>query len=230
MYSRILALSGALLVLLAPAAEARPTRSEAQLWYITFAQGPIAQPFLYYLEAQPRAGQDDGRLILRSALGLSLPAPGLSVWLGYAWIPVWDWDGEPAVRLNESRLYQQLLYTPRLGPVRLMSRSRMEQRLLTGVPGTSHRFRTLLRGATPLDAGGAFSLIVWDEVFFHLNTVEGGPRAGFDQNRAFLGAGWRLTPHVTLEFGYLNTFIRRPTAPHHQMIHAPYVFTIFNYL
>jgi hypothetical protein len=230
MRSIILALWGTLLVLWAPTIHALPTDSEVQIWYLAFTQGHIEEPFLYYLEAQPRLGERDGRVLLRSALGLSLPVPGLSVWLGYAWIPVWDRGEESAVRLNESRLYQQLLYTPRLGPVRLMSRSRLEQRLLAGASRPSHRFRTLLRGSHPLDAEGTFSLILWDEVFFHLNTVEGGPRAGFDQNRAFVGAGWKLSPHVTLELGYLNDFVRRPTAESHQMIHAPYVFTIFNYL
>ena len=65
--------------MLASPAAARPADSQAQLWYAAFTQGPIARPFLYYLEAQPRLGQDDGRLILRSALGLALPVEGLSV-------------------------------------------------------------------------------------------------------------------------------------------------------
>jgi hypothetical protein len=227
----LLPLLAMLLVLPAPSAEAKPADPEAQAWYVAFVQGPIDRPFLYYLEAQPRAGQNDGRILLRSALGLALPVPGLSVWLGYAWIPVWTWgDEDPTVRLNESRLYQQLLYNASLGPVKLVSRTRLEQRLLASATGTSHRVRTLLRGAYPLDAEGTFSLLLWDEVFFHLNTVEGGPRAGFDQNRAFVGAAWKLSPHVALEVGYLNNFIRRPTAPADLMIHAPYVFTVFNYL
>ncbi|WP_375764735.1 DUF2490 domain-containing protein [Archangium gephyra] len=227
----LLPLLGVLLMLPAPSAEARPVNSEAQGWYAAIAQGPIDRPFLYSLELQPRVGQNDGRLILRSALGLALPVPGLSVWLGYAWIPVWAWsDEDPTVRLNESRLYQQLLYNTALGPVKLVSRTRLEQRLLASASGASHRVRTLLRGAYPLDAEGTFSLVLWDEVFFHLNTVEGGPRAGFDQNRAFVGAAWKLSPHVALEVGYLNNFIRRPTAPADAMIHAPYVFTVFNYL
>jgi hypothetical protein len=201
----LLPLLGVLLMLPAPSAEARPVNSEAQGWYAAIVQGPIDRPFLYYLEAQPRAGQADGRILLRSALG-------------------------PTVRLNESRLYQQLLYNTALGPVKLVSRTRLEQRLLASAAGTSHRVRTLLRGAYPLDAEGTFSLLLWDEVFFHLNTVEGGPRAGFDQNRAFVGAASKLSPHVALEVGYLNNFIRRPTAPADVMIHAPYVFTVFNYL
>jgi hypothetical protein len=229
MHSMTFALLGLLLVLASPAA-ARPSDSQAQLWYAAFTQGPIARPFLYYLEAQPRLGQDDGRLILRSALGLALPVEGLSVWLGYAWIPVWPWDEDPAPRLNESRLYQQLLYNTALGPVRLSSRTRLEQRLLASAAGTSHRFRTFLRGSAPLGGESPLSLILWDEVFFHLNTVEGGPRRGFDQNRAFLGVGYKLSAHVTLEAGYLNNYIRRPTAPSDLMLHAPYLFTVFNHL
>lgn len=225
---RILPLVGLLLVAPVLKAEARPVNSEAQLWYSTFTQGPIARSFLYYLEAQPRFGENDARLILRPALGLAL-TPELSVWLGQAWIPVWAYDEDPALRGGESRLFQQLLYTPTLGSLRLMVRARLEQRFLPGASEVSHRTRLFLRGARPLGEGLP-SLILWDEAFFHLNSVEGGPRTGFDQNRAFLGAGWKLAPQVTLEVGYLNVFTRRPAAETDQMVHAPYVFTIFNFL
>jgi hypothetical protein len=210
-------------------AEARPVDSEAQLWLPVFTQGPIAQPFLYYLEAQPRIGQDNALLLLRPALGLSLTRD-FSVWLGQAWIPSWVYDGDPALRGGESRLYQQLLYTPALGPLRLMVRARQEQRFLPATTEVAHRTRLLLRGAHPLGNAGPLSLILWDEAFFHLNSVDAGPRRGFDQNRAFLGVGWKLAPHTTIEAGYLNVFIRRPTAEADTMIHAPTVFTVFNYL
>ncbi|WP_426734747.1 DUF2490 domain-containing protein [Myxococcus faecalis] len=218
-----------LCVVASPAALARPISSEAQFWYTVSAQGPIAEPFLYYLEAQPRFGEDDARAILRAAGGTRV-TQDLSLWLGYGWIPVWVWDGDPALRQNESRLYQQLLFTPRLGEVRTVVRARLEQRFLPGTTEVSHRARVMLRGALPVAAEGRLSLIVWDEAFVHLNSVDSGPRRGFDMNRAFVGVGWKLGDHSAVEVGYLNVFTRRPTAETDQLIHTLSVSTPFNFM
>lgn len=227
--TRILPLLCLCLLVSIRGAEAKPVSSEAQLWYSAIAQGPISRPFLYYLEAQPRFSQDDVRVILRPALGVAV-TQDLSLWLGQAWIPLAVWDGDPTLRGGESRLFQQVLYNKSLGALRLTGRGRFEQRFLPGTTEVSLRARAMARGAYSLGSGGAPTLIVWDEVFFHLNSVAGGPRTGFDQNRAFVGAGWKLAEHTTLEVGYLNAFTRRPTQPTDQMVHAPYIFTIFSFL
>lgn len=52
--------------------------------------------------------------------------------------------------------------------------------------------------------------MTWDEVFIHLNDTDFGTRAGFNQNRAFVGFGWKWnpeTPKSRVEIGYLNQFI-----------------------
>ncbi|AKF84309.1 hypothetical protein MFUL124B02_41870 [Myxococcus fulvus 124B02] len=224
---RLLALL--LCVLAAPVALARPVSSEPQLWYTVSAQGPIAEPFLYYLEAQPRFSKDDGRAVLRGAGGARV-TQDLSLWLGYGWIPVWSWDGVPRFRQNESRLYQQFLFTPRLGEVRTTVRARLEQRFLPGTTAVSHRARVMLRGALPVAAEGRLSLIVWDEAFVHLNSINDGPQRGFDMNRAFVGVGWKLGDHSSVEVGYLNAYTRRPSAETDQLIHALSVSMPFNFM
>ncbi|TQF13074.1 DUF2490 domain-containing protein [Myxococcus llanfairpwllgwyngyllgogerychwyrndrobwllllantysiliogogogochensis] len=222
-------LLGLMLVIPFRAVEARPVQAEAQLWYTVSAQGGIGEHFLYYLEAQPRFSKDDGRAILRSAGGVRL-FQDMSLWLGQGWIPLWVWDGDPALRQGESRLYQQYLYTPKLGSVRGTLRARFEQRFLSGTTEVSLRARVMLRGAQPVAAEGRLSLILWDEVFYHLNSVEGGPSAGFDTNRVFLGVGWKYADHSSVEVGYLNAFIRRPSSEADQLIHALSVSMPFNYL
>lgn len=54
-----------------------------------------------------------------------------------------------------------------------------------------------------------WSILVSDEVFWHVNnyTVNGG--RGFDQNRSFLGLGYNITPAIIVEMGYINQYIRR---------------------
>jgi len=41
-----------------------------------------------------------------------------------------------------------------------------------------------------------------------LDETSGGPRAGFDQNRGFVGLQRRLGPYFALEIGYLNQLVR----------------------
>lgn len=219
------------LLLVAPirTVEARPTEAEAQFWFTVSAQGGIGEHFLYYLEAQPRFSKDDGRAILRSAGGVRL-FQDMSLWLGQGWIPLWVWDGDPALRQGESRLFQQYLYTPKLGTVRGTLRARLEQRFLAGTTEVSWRARVMLRGAQPVAAEGRLSLIAWDEVFYHLNSVAGGPSAGFDMNRVFVGVGWKYAEHSSLEVGYLNVFTRRPAADSNQLIHTLAVSMPFNHM
>ncbi|QQR45346.1 DUF2490 domain-containing protein [Myxococcus xanthus] len=224
-----LPLLGLLLVIPFHTVEARPVRAEAQLWYTVSAQGGIGEHLLYYLEAQPRFGKDDARAIFRSAGGVRL-AQDMSLWLGQGWFPSWRWEGDPALRQGESRLFQQFLYTPKFGQVRGTLRARLEQRFLPGTTEVSHRGRVMLRGAHPVAAEGRLSLIVWDEVFYHLSSVANGPSAGFDMNRVFVGAGWKYGDHSTVEVGYLNVFTRRPYAETEQLIHTLSVAMPFNYM
>ena len=53
--------------------------------------------------------------------------------------------------------------------------------------------------------------MAWDEVFIHLNDTNWGADGGFDQNRLFLGFGWKrdLTSRCRVEAGYLNQHVNR---------------------
>ena len=53
-----------------------------------------------------------------------------------------------------------------------------------------------------------------DEAFFDFNDTDWGARAGFDQNRLFLGPQWRFDAagRVKGEVGYLNRYARRDGA------------------
>lgn len=230
--SRLLLLIAALTVGLpwGATAKAQGLSHEPQWWQVATATGPVDGPWLYYLELQPRVGPRDSQAILRSAFGYS-PLKGLSLWVGYAWIPQAEYGAEPLLQLNEGRLYQQLSYDHSLGPLRLSDRLRLEQRFLAAAPsGVSWRIRNQVRGAWGLGSERRVSLILADELFFDLNTVPGGPQAGFDQNRAFLGVGLKLTDSFTLEVGYLNVFNRRPGADADVMLHILSTSTSFSFL
>ena len=114
-----------------------------------------------WYEAQPRFGDDASQinqLLLRTALGYKF-ADHWSIWQGYAWTP----DIEPKYK-TENRIYQQLLYNQKFSSIKIMSRTRLEERWIKDVSGTAVRFRTLLRGQVPLADQGRWAIVVQDEI------------------------------------------------------------------
>jgi hypothetical protein len=92
----------------------------------------------------------------------------------------------------------------------------------------AHRLRQQVRVALTPIPDWPWQLVVWDEIFFHLNTTgePGNPRTGypsqtgFDQNRLFLGVAYQPTASVRVELGYLNQVVNRMDRPPDQINHA----------
>ena len=70
----------------------------------------------------------------------------------------------PIVR-EEDRLYQQLTYREKFSFVKVVSRTRLEERFIEHTDGASIRARTLLRGDFPLPNAPEWALVAYDEIF-----------------------------------------------------------------
>ena len=145
--------------------------------------------------------------IIRPGLGCALTEEQ-TLWAGYSWIltsPVIGGD------FDEHRFWQQWTATPSIGDWRFQHRSRIEQRWVETGDDVGLRWRQFARGQRILSHCPQWSLVMWDEVFFHLNDTDWGANTGLDQNRAFIGFGYKRCPHapVRTEVGYLNQFTNR---------------------
>jgi hypothetical protein len=170
-----------------------------QIWTPVYLTVNFTDKIQGWYEAQPRFGDDASQvnqLLLRTALGYTF-ARHWSIWQGYAWTP----NIEPTFK-TENRIYQQLLYVQQFPAIKLMSRTRLEERWIKDVSGTAVRFRTLLRGQVPLSDEGRWGLVVQDEIFFNLNSPTNGPDSGLDQNRLFVGINRALNAHLNVDAGY----------------------------
>jgi hypothetical protein len=202
-----------------------PARLDAQtlddtgLWFAAFGNGEIASsandpsPLRWWLDAQYRLQDDtDGftQSILRPGLGVTI-AEDQALWAGYAWIRNSPVLGED---FDEHRFWQQWTAAPSCGDFQFLHRSRFEQRWFEDSAETALRWRQLFRVQRVLSSCPEWSLIGWDEAFFHLNDGDRNIQAGFDQNRAFLGVGYRRCPHAPIrtEIGYLNQLINVPAS------------------
>lgn len=201
----------ALLALASSPVRAQDVDEDLQLWTPIVLQADLGTPRVLraYVEVQPRLDRDAGRLafvLYRPALAW-FATDQLTLWGGYAFV-----ERHHPTYLGEHRAWEQVQYdhTPDLGlGLRLIHRLREEQRLLEGRDPVAHRLRWMLRAQVPLALEGRLIAIVQNELFINWNAVDWGPRRGFDQNRTFVGPGFKLVPQARLEAGYLAQYVNR---------------------
>lgn len=191
------------------------TLDDTGLWFAAFGNGEIeatedwSTPLRWWFDGHYRMRDDSNgfnQSIVRPGLGLALNDDQV-LWAGYAWIrtsPTSDADD-----FDEHRFWQQWTAAPSAGDFRFLHRSRFEQRWVETGDDVGLRWRQLARAQKILTQCPEWSLIAWDEIFFNLNDTDWNADAGLDQNRAFIGFGYKSCPKAPIrtEIGYLNQFI-----------------------
>jgi len=190
---------------------------------------PELKKFRWWLEGQGRFGNDATQFtqsLIRPGLGYAI-TDKMVAWVGYAWAPT----AEPLATkhpFDEHRLWEQVTWADNFPFGRLTWRSRFEQRWFDhmvpdpGPNAVAHRFRQLIKLAVPLPAiDPNLSFIIQDELFINMTTAHPGwITQGFDQNRGFVGLGYKVNQYATVELGYMNQLINRPhSARPDQMMH-----------
>lgn len=126
----------------------------------------------------------------------------------------------PKTTLTEHRIWQQYIYNhqPWKGAA-LSHRFRLEQRFIERQTDDlfSQRLRYFFRLVQPLKKQeGAFTkgvfAAVQNELFFNLQNKEQLNGSLFDQNRAYLAVGYRVSKSFDIEAGYLNQAIKGANA------------------
>ena len=132
------------------------------------------------------------------------PKPWWGLYLGYGWQPSFN-DFR-----NENRIYQESLVDRYVGDLRIINRTRLEERFIEDVEGMSMRVRHMLRMVYPLERSKHWFIAGQLEPFFNLYDRTNGPVGGFDQNRAYAGIRYQFTKAVAVELGYMNQYINKP--------------------
>lgn len=178
---------------------------DSQFWSQNIFQTPLVSKFNGYFELQPRIDMQASRMqrvLVRPAIYYSL-TDELTVWLGYLWMPVFF-----PLRNDEHRIWEQLIYTKKIGESIILNRLRFEQRFFDS--NFALKLRNLLRFQHQW-------FVIYDEIFFHL-------ASGYDQNRIFLGLHFKFSDQVRIEAGYMNNHIR--VLPNDKMNHI-FLVTLF---
>lgn len=211
-----LALLAMALLSLAPRAARCQAVADVGQWTALFAQESFdaeSGPLKWWFDGHVRLLDDaDGfnQSIVRPGIGWSL-SEDLTVWGGYGWIHTSPVAGDD---FDEHRIWQQLTWSRSHEAWTLALRPRLEQRFLETGDDVGWRFRQLVRVQNDLPNLPRLSFVTWDEIFFNLSDSDWGARSGFDQNRVFVGFGWKHRPESRLrtEIGYLNQTIDSPSS------------------
>ena len=118
-------------------------------------------------------------------------------------------DPYSKIPVNENRAWEQYTYSTPTFMGGFSARSRLEQRTVSISEGRNVgiRFRQQLKLSYPLN--DKWSLVGSDEIFVNANTPGWGPVAGLDQNRVFVGVGYKIDKVWRTEIGYMNQYINR---------------------
>jgi len=189
-----------------------------QLWTPVTLDEPIRGKLRGYFEVAPRIGYDASQisqLLVRPGLEYRYK-PNLGFFAGYLWQT--NYSNENSQVVHENRIWQQILSHKRIKRVAMFNRLRTEQRFLGGVNGCSNRLRYLMKLNYNLNK--RFYLTTQDELFINLNSLEGGPQGGIDQNRYFVGVGVKTIKRSRVEVGYQLQYVNRTDEFDDQANHA----------
>lgn len=123
--------------------------------------------------------------------------------------------GTSNTTLTEHRIWEQYIFKHKVSAVNLSHRFRLEQRFIerNGADDLfSQRARYFIRAVVPFKKttegfNEGFFGALQNEVFLNLQNKNELNGSTFDQNRAYGAIGYRFSPKVDMEIGYMNQAI-----------------------
>lgn len=203
-------------------------RSNTNAWFVYIGTHKIAPRWSIVPEVQYRRNNflaNPMQLLLRFGIMHHINE-NVSLTAGYLHVTTDEYGALPAkAEFPENRTWQQLQTRFLSGRFEIVNRYRLEQRWVNspiakgsgweaGDAIYSNRFRLQSRMSVPLTGKSiqnkTIYAVAWDEMFVQwgkniaLNT--------WDQNRAFIGLGYRMPKFGRIEVGYLNQRIFKSDA------------------
>jgi hypothetical protein len=204
----------------APAsAQTSPVQSTRHsMWVVYGGDHPITEHVGLVFDSQLRLtgdGDHERQLLVRPGISYAL-TPRLKLSTGYTLVESRDDSNDPLTpTAAEHRAWFSAQLAHDLGPVSFAHRYRYEHRWLPGVRVddvgapisqthvSAERLRYSLKASVPVTMVGSHALYfsASDEVFASFGGYAGN--LAFDQNRASIAVGIRMSPKLRLEAGYM---------------------------
>lgn len=188
--------------------------SDFQTWVPININVKLTTQLRGFLELQPRIGNDASNLtsmIVRPAIGWAVNDKA-TLWLGYL-MQADSITPDSDTYLIENRVFQGFSWKDTANDKQFIweFRNRLEERFLPRNSDPSIRWRTRIRVEQLLPDHSPWSIIASEEIFVNLNDNAHNAQlqAGAQQNRLYLGVGYRFAPEVQVETGYLYQHVWR---------------------
>ena len=201
-------LSSAIFTMALMASTSVKATSDFQIWVPININAKLTEQLRGFLELQPRIGNNASNLttaIVRPALGWALNDRA-TLWVGYL-MQADSTTPDSDTYLIENRAWQGFSWRDTANEKHFIweVRNRLEERFLPRNSDPSIRWRTRFRIEQLIPGWSPWSVIASEEIFLNLNDNSNNAnlQAGAQQNRLYLGVGYRFAPEVQVETGYL---------------------------
>lgn len=176
-------------------------------WTFTTINVPLPGKFDFQEVINTRVNEDWSHfstVFLRSSVAYHL-TPHVSLWAGHDWFGNFN-DGFS----YENRVWEQVMINHKLEKYNFSHRIRQEERIFPNNTGVATlRYLARVDHPMPYIKNDKWSLIAWDEIFVNENSNSAN-QAGYAENRAFAGAGYKFNDNIALELGYMMQHLHRP--------------------
>jgi len=204
-----------------PSSAQRETVDQSAQWFAVSSLFKVSKHYSILAEGQFRfvSGMQPMQFQARTAFDVHVSKQFTFMPIGYvySWNPIYG--EQPATYSNnEHRIFQQVQYTHKIGRLNFGHRARLEQRFIQvhsvnngevvneGYTLYLNRVRYRFQLQIPINnkeiVPGTFYASMYDELFmdFGSNVVYTDP----DQNRIFLGAGYKINKDGAIQAGYFE--------------------------
>lgn len=196
--------------------------SNGQVWFTYAGNHQFGDsPWGLHLEGQARRSEMGGvwqQWLVRPGINYQL-SPTIQLTAGWAYIRTYRYGDFPVpYDFPENRAWEQMTISTSAFGLDWQHRFRLEQRWIGEMEQSGNdwhmsnwryenRFRYRLQTTIPLTKTRKTYLILSDEVMFNFGANISGNY--FDQNRAFIGIGHKVSEHSRFEFGFMEQTIQR---------------------
>lgn len=162
------------------------------------------------------------------------PYPKLTLAAGYAHLWLAPSKPEWSNFADENRIFQQVLYSSKIGNVSMLQRIRNEQRWQDKMVNDraadtrfTNRIRYLLSFTIPVFNDKKLpSLVIADELLMHFGKEV--VYNSMDQNRIFIGIRQSINPKWSYDFGYMNVVQQKYSGYQYDSNHTLRLFFYFS--
>jgi len=196
------------LVLMGNTSVQAASHTDFQAWIPININAKLTTQLRGFLEFQPRLGNDMSNLtsvMIRPAIGWAINDKA-TLWTGYL-MSADSITPDSDTYLIENRAFQGFTWKDTANDKQFIweVRNRLEERFLPRNAAPSIRWRTRLRVEQLIPSWSSWSIIASEEIFFNLNNNANNAQlqTGAQQNRLYLGFGYRFAPEFQIETGYL---------------------------